>query len=75
MTARYTQLHDGSWGVWVNGSIPNAGDVVQVTKRDGGVTTEIIKGVLREDRAPAGHLRALCTIRTPASFPAPLGED
>lgn len=45
MNARWARLHDGSWGVRVEGGTPTAGAAVTVTKRDGS-TAEVTLGAL-----------------------------
>lgn len=59
LSNRYTELREGGWGVWVNGRVPEPGDVIEVMKASGEVTSEIIKGVLWHDGR-----RAICSIHS-----------
>lgn len=45
MTATYTKLRSGEWGIRVQGQ-PSAGDVIQVAKRDGSVKTETVAKIV-----------------------------
>lgn len=56
MSATYTKLRDGSWGIKVQGSA-KAGQAITVTKRDGGTKTETVEKVVW-----SGEGVAICSV-------------
>lgn len=63
MSASYTKLRDGNWGVRIVGPAPQQGATVTVTKKSGETKTETIGRLLWEgdDRATGRHV-CLCSI-------------
>lgn len=68
MPHSFAKLKDGSWGLRYSGAgvgVPSSGLAVQVSKRDGSMTTVIVDAVLwrgmdRDGKTPV----ALCTVRS-----------
>lgn len=60
--ATYTKLTDGTWGVRVDGSVPDVGQSVNVVKRDGGVQMETVTAVLWHGIARDGKEASLVSI-------------
>jgi len=56
MKTTYTKLYNGSWGVRVEGTV-TGGDVVTVTKKDGGTKSETVERVIW-----SGNGICLCSI-------------
>jgi hypothetical protein len=66
ITATYTRLRSGDWGIRVTGpQAPAPGARVAVTRKDGRTKTETIHAVLWRGADPAtGQMVALCAIES-----------
>jgi hypothetical protein len=65
MSATYSKLNTGDWGVRIVGGKPNEGERVTVTKKDGTAKAEIVGRVLW-----SGQGVYLCTIAPKGAAPS-----
>lgn len=64
MKATWKKLKDDSWGVRVVDDAPvNPGEIVSVTKKDGGVQEVEIDRVVAKFRNDDGTTASLCTVK------------
>lgn len=64
MSAKYTKMQDGSWGIRVSGNKPYEGQMVTVTTAGGASKSETVRKVIwsGDDRWNPGQQVTLCAI-------------
>lgn len=65
MTATYTKLRSGEWGVRVTGALPAQGSTIQVTKKDGTRNTVTVNRVEWSGTVRGVHV-SMCSIKSEA---------
>lgn len=62
MKTTYGRLDDGTWGLRVEGAVPEVGASLTVTKKDGSTKTEVVGAILWQGTTRSGNPGALCKI-------------
>ena len=62
MSASYTRLRNGAWGLRVQGETPIQGDQISVTKKDGSTKEETIYRIIWSGADSNGEAVSLCAL-------------